>query len=178
MKAINTLEQRIACKQIDIDVASFYQTILLELETLMEDVIGAEESKGFIGMVADHVGAMFHGKYKAQLGDEKMSPEVIAHVLVDLKRRIGGRFSVSTVTPDTIVLQNSLCPFGINVVGKQPLCHMTANVFGKIVSAENGYAAVELNKTIANGDGHCHVVVHLKPQDDHKDVVHEYFGVQ
>ena len=71
MKAINTLEQRIACKQIDIDVASFYQTILLELETLIENVIGTEESKGFIGMVADHVGAMFHGKYKAQLGGRR-----------------------------------------------------------------------------------------------------------
>nr|WP_287009816.1 methanogen output domain 1-containing protein [Alteromonas sp.] len=148
------------------------------METLMEDVIGTEESKGFVGMVADHVGAMFHEKYKAQLGDERMSPEVIAQVLVDLKRRIGGRFSVSAITPDTIVLQNSLCPFGVNVVGKQPLCHMTANVFGKLVSSENGYAAVELNKTIANGDGHCYVVVHLKPQQDQKDVAHEYFGVQ
>ncbi|WP_420934137.1 hypothetical protein ACOJR9_17345 [Alteromonas sp. A081] len=73
----------------------------------MEDVIGTEESKGFVGMVADHVGEMFYEKYKTHLGDEKMPPEVIAQVLVDLKRRIGGKFSLSAITPNTIVLQNS-----------------------------------------------------------------------
>ncbi len=151
--------------------------MLLELEKLMEDVIGTEESKGFVGIVADHVGAMFHEKYKSQLGSDMASPEVIAHVLVDLKRRIGGQFSISSISPESIILQNYKCPFGTNVVGKTPLCNMTANVFGKIAATESGYAAVELNKTIANGDGHCHVVVHLRPLKERRDIAHEYFGV-
>ena len=171
------IEHRIACKHIDMDSESFYLTILLELDRLMEDVIGSEESKGFIGMVADRVGNIFYDKYKSVLDDEVMSPDVIAHVLVDLKRRIGGKFSISDISTDTIVLQNSRCPFGSNVAGKKALCSMTANVFGKITSSETGYAAIELDKTIANGDGHCRVIVHLTPVDTNKELMYEYFSV-
>lgn len=171
------IENRISCKNIEIDSESFYLTILLELDKLMEDVIGSEESKGFIGMVADRVGGIFYDKYKSALDDETMTPDAIAHVLVDLKRRIGGQFTISDISTDAIVLQNSRCPFGSNVVGKKALCSMTANVFGKITSNETGYAAIELDKTIANGDGYCRVIVHMTPIDTNKELMYEYFSV-
>jgi hypothetical protein len=40
---------------------------------------------------------------------------------------------------------------------------MTSNVFGVIAAENLGYAKVELQQTIANGDSGCRVVVHLKP---------------
>lgn len=170
------IANRIACKNIDINASSFHQTILLELEKLLEDVIGYEESKSFISMVADKVGELLYNKYKVEINDEAMTLDTIAHVLVDLKRRIGGRFRVSEVSKNAIVLLNTKCPFGVNVVGKRPLCSMTANVFGKIVSTQFSYAAVELKKTIANGDGHCHIVIHLEPSSDDTGALNEYFG--
>ncbi len=174
--AEQNVAKRIACKNIDIDASSFHQTILLELEKLLEDVIGFEESKSFISLVADKVGEMLYDKYKRELNDEAMTIETMAHILVDLKRRIGGRFRVSEISRNAIVLINTQCPFGVNVVGKRPLCSMTANVFGKIVSTEFSYAAVELKKTIASGDGHCHIVIHLEPHDDEMGGISEYFG--
>ncbi|GMM73576.1 hypothetical protein MTsDn5_35290 [Alteromonas gracilis] len=83
------IANRIACKNIDIDASSFHQIILLELEKLLEDVIGYEESKSFISMVADKVGELLYNKYKVEINDEAMTLDTIAHVLVDLKRRIG-----------------------------------------------------------------------------------------
>lgn len=170
------LTNRIASKNIDLNANSFHQTVLLELEKLLEDFIGREESQSFIGMVADKVGEIFYEQYKRELSEEVLSIETLAHILVDLKRRIGGEFRISEVSPEAIVLMNSRCPFGVNVVGKKPLCNMTANVFGKIVSSELSYAAVELNKTIANGDGYCHVIIHLQPGREDEGIINEYFG--
>lgn len=172
----NSVANRISCKNIDLNGHSFHRTIILELEKLLEDVIGVEESKSFISMVADKVGSLIYEQYKKELNNESLSIETIAHVLVDLKRRIGGEFRISEISKDAIVLLNTKCPFGTNVVNKKPLCNMTANVFGKIVSSELDYAAVELNKTIANGDGHCHVIIHLTPRGDFEGRVNEYFG--
>ncbi len=45
------------------------------------------------------------------------------------------------------------------------MCMMTSNVFGTIAAQNLGYARVDLDKTIANGDKECRVVVHLKPAE-------------
>jgi hypothetical protein len=39
---------------------------------------------------------------------------------------------------------------------------MTSNVFGSIAAENLGYAKVELQQTIAQGDPGCRVVVYLK----------------
>ena len=43
---------------------------------------------------------------------------------------------------------------------------MTSNVFGSIAAENLGYAKVDLQETIAEGDPRCRVVVHLKPTED------------
>ena len=49
-------------------------------------------------------------------------------------------------------------------------------VFG-LVAAENlGYAKVELDETLARGDGRCRVLVHLDPADAAEISGREYFG--
>ncbi len=170
------LTREIASKDISIDGKSFYLSVLIELDKLMEDVIGTEECRGFVGMVADKIGQLFQQQYRQALPDMVMSPLNIAHVLVDLKRRIGGDFSLLSVTPDKIVLHNKRCPFGDAVIQHRSLCAMTANVFGNITSDAMGYAGVELEKTIANGDGHCHIIVHLKPDNVDHESAYEYFS--
>jgi len=43
------------------------------------------------------------------------------------------------------------------------MCMMTSNVFGSIAAQNLGYAKVELQQTIAQGDPGCRVVVYLNP---------------
>ena len=96
-------------------------------------------------------------------------------VLVDLKRRIQGDFFVIEETEDRIVLGNRACPFAEMVVGRPSLCMMTSNVFGHIAAQNLGYAAVDLQRTIARGDPGCRVVVHLRPGPDVPAGAREYF---
>jgi predicted ArsR family transcriptional regulator len=85
---------------------------------------------------------------------------------VDLKRRIQGDFYIIEQDDEKIVLGNRACPFAEKVLGRPSMCMMTSNVFG-VVAAENlGYARVELQETIAEGEPGCRVVVHLRPSSE------------
>jgi predicted ArsR family transcriptional regulator len=99
----------------------------------------------------------------------------VRDVLVDLKRRIQGDFFVVEETEDRIVLGNRACPFGAMVDGRPSLCMMTSNVFGHIASQNLGYAAVDLPRTIAQGDLGCQVVIYLRPGAHVPAAAREYF---
>jgi hypothetical protein len=56
---------------------------------------------------------------------------------------------------------------------------MTSNVFGAIAAENLGYAKVELQQTIARGDGGCRVVVYLRPTPESEAAEgREYFQAQ
>jgi predicted ArsR family transcriptional regulator len=94
---------------------------------------------------------------------------------VDVKRRIEGDFFVIEETEDRIVFGNRACPFGEMVLDRPSLCMMTSNVFGYIAAQNLGYAAVELEETIAEGAPGCRVTVHLRPSDELSLSTREYF---
>ncbi|MCF4097583.1 methanogen output domain 1-containing protein [Maritalea mediterranea] len=100
-----------------------------------------------------------------------MSPTEIAKVCVDLKRRIGGDFYLISASEEELVFGNRRCPFGAAVKDRPSLCMMTSNVFGRITADNLGYARVDLEETIAQGDPGCRVVVRLNK--DNKGEVHE-----
>jgi hypothetical protein len=85
------------------------------------------------------------------LGTKSLSPEQVAAVLVDLKRRIQGDFYVIEADSEHIVLGSRSCPFAEKVVGQTSLCLMTSSVFGGIAADSLGYAKVRLAQTIAEG---------------------------
>nr|WP_240335536.1 methanogen output domain 1-containing protein [Pseudotabrizicola algicola] len=90
-----------------------------------------------------------------------MQDAELGPVLVDLKAKIDGGFRIEEDTASSLVFFNDKCPFGSRVEGRQSLCMMTSNVFGFIASQCKGYAKVELEKTIAAGDGMCRVKLHF-----------------
>ncbi len=155
----------------------FMRTLIRELSGTLQDVIGLEEASGFISVVGQRVGDQINQDYKAALQLPKLSREQVAAVLVDLKRRIHGTFSVIEQDDEKIVLRNDDCPFADKVLDRPAMCMMTSNVFGVIAAENLGYAKVALEKTIALGDGECRVVVYLKPNAvaDAADG-REYFG--
>jgi predicted ArsR family transcriptional regulator len=144
----------------------FLRTLIRELSGTLEDVVGLQEAAGFISVVGQNVGDQLNQQYKAALQVPTLSREQVAHVLVDLKRRIEGDFYVIEESDEKIVFGNRACPFGDKVLNRTSMCMMTSNVFGAIAAENLGYAKVELQQTIAAGFAGCRVVVYLKPTTD------------
>jgi predicted ArsR family transcriptional regulator len=154
-------EDEVAGLDIPIDRDLFLRKLLRELAGTLQDVIGVEEASGFVSIVGQHIGEWMGDEYRKALGVEELSAEQVPAVLVDLKKRIQGDFSVESIDEDRIVLVNRACPFGDKVRDRPSLCMMTSNVFGTITSENLGYAKVALHETIARGDPGCRVVVYL-----------------
>lgn len=153
----------------------FLRKLLRELAGTLQDVVGIEEASGYITVVGRSIGEQIDLEYKKALSVDNLSKEQVAQVLVDLKKRIQGDFFVIEETEDRIVLGNRTCPFGEMVRDRPSLCMMTSNVFGYIAAQNLGYAAVELEETIAEGAPGCRVTVHLRPRDELPLSTREYF---
>lgn len=148
--------------EIPLDRDVFLRDLIRELAGTLEDVVGVEDASGYISVVGQAIGEQIDTAYKKELSLDQLDRQQVGDVLVDLKRRIQGRFFIISEDDEKIVLGNHACPFGDRVIGRPSMCMMTSNVFGYIASQNLGYAKVELAETIANGHSGCRVVVHLK----------------
>jgi predicted ArsR family transcriptional regulator len=154
----------------DVDIALdrdvFMRTLVRELATSLETVVGLQEASGYISLVGQSVGEWINESYTRALAVDRLSRKQVAEVMVDLKQRIRGDFHVIEQDDGRIVLGNRRCPFGDKVLGRASMCMMTSNVFGTVAARNLGYARVELRETIARGDAGCRVVVWLTPDPD------------
>ncbi|MEQ8897123.1 MAG: methanogen output domain 1-containing protein [Roseovarius sp.] len=152
---------------LDIDLArpEFFADIAATLAGELEDTIGLVEASSFVGQVGDELGSSISRRYAEAMNGLPEMPEALAAILSDLKRRIGGNFTVEAVSDTEIVLINSACPFANRVQGRPSLCMMTTNVFGRVVSDARGYARVNIDKAIATGHPGCRVRVSLQDDD-------------
>lgn len=154
----------------------FSRSLIRELAGTLEEVVGLAEASGFISVVGGRIGEQINRDYRAALGVDRLTREQVAEVLVDLKRRIQGDFSVIEESESRIVLANRMCPFADKVIGRPSMCMMTSNVFGRIAADNLGYAKVELAETIALGHAGCRIVVHLEQTPTAEAVAgREYF---
>ena len=159
-------QQLIASLPVSLERDVFIRTLIRELSGTLQDVVGLEESSGFISVVGQRIGEWINAEYRAALQVPQLSREQVADVLVDLKRRIQGDFYVIEQDDEKIVLGNRACPFGDKVKDRPSLCMMTSNVFGVIAAENVGYARVHLEETIAQGARGCRVVLYLKPSEE------------
>jgi predicted ArsR family transcriptional regulator len=156
------MDSAVASATVPLDRDSFLRSLIRELAGTLQDVVGLDEASGFISVVGQNIGQQINHDYKLALNTDSLSREQVADVLVDLKRRIQGDFSVVSQNDSKIVFLNRVCPFAEKVINRPAMCMMTSNVFGSIAADNLGYAKVELQKTIALGAHHCTVVVHLQ----------------
>lgn len=164
---------------VDLDRDAFTKTLIGGVAEVLEELVGTDRAAGFISLVGAKMGAEIRAGYRQKLGEHPFDDATLAGVLVDLKARIRGGFSVESMDADKIVLVNDACPFESSVHGRESLCMMTSNVFGKIASDERGYSKVTLEETIARGNGRCRVVVWLKPTQEAEDAEgREYFNLE
>ena len=148
----------------------FLRTLLRELSGTLQNIVGLEEASGFISIVGQSMGEQINRDYKSALQVSNLSRRQVSDVLFDLKNRINGEFYILEEDDEKIVFGNKKCPFAEKVHDRPAMCMMTSNVFGTIAAENLGYAKVELQETIANGDPGCRVVVYLKPTEESQQV--------
>jgi len=163
--------------EVPLDRDLFMRSLIRELSSVLEDVVGLEHTIGFISMVGQTMGDQIGAHYKEALGASKLTRPQVTEALLDLKHRIAGDFYLITQTDEQITMGCRACPFGDKVLDRRSMCMMTSNVFGTITSQNLGYAKVELAETIAAGDTECLVKVHLTLSDELDQVEgREYFS--
>lgn len=157
-------QKRVEALDVQLERDGFLRSLVRHLSGALQDIVGLNEAAGFVTIVGQRMGDEINTAYRKELGiTETLSREQVGAVLVDLKRRIHGDFYIIDETEEKIVLGNRACPFGDRVLGRPALCMMTSNVFGRIAAENLGYAKVVIDRSIANQDSECRVVVHLRP---------------
>ena len=141
---------------------SFFRSVIRELTTTITDLIGFNEAAGFVSIVGQRVGEEIDRDYRRSHGVPQLDRSQVESTLVDLKHRIGASFEIVESDAQRIVLTNTACPFREDIEGRPALCMMTSNVFGTVTADNLGYARVEIPRSIAEGHGHCRVIVNLK----------------
>lgn len=172
------MDKSVKISEIDLplDRDVFLRNLLGELSATLETIVGMDEAAGFISLVGQHIGDWMNAEYRKALQSEHLNLEQIKDVLVDLKARIQGGFTIESADQSKIVLTNTHCPFADKVIGRPSLCMMTSNVFGTITAENLGYAQVNLEETIAQGSSGCRVVIYLDSEDAHNHAGgREYF---
>jgi len=171
--------QTIPIKQLDVALNPnfFFRNLIRSLSGVLEDVVGLDDASGFISIVGQNIGSEINQAYKGELGVSKLDKDQVAEVLVDLKARIGGDFSLEEQSDDKLVFANNACPFGESVLDRPSMCMMTSNVFGSISAQNLGYAKVVIEEAIATRCNGCRVVVHLDHTEEAESSEgREYFG--
>jgi len=141
----------------------FLQTFILELMHACEQE-GEGHCESLIEHIAKSAGQYFEQTYRDEYDRQgELDRENYIDLILALKNRIGGNFSLASVEPGTITVVNSRCPFGEGVTNFPELCRMTSSVFGGIAARNFGYAKVEIRQSIARKHGGCEVCIHTSP---------------
>jgi two-component system response regulator HydG len=139
----------------------FLQTFVLELMDVYE-AAGLRQAEQLIERIARSAGCFFEEAFRAEYGiNGELSLDGYAELIIGLKNKIGGHFSLVSSAPECIRVATSRCPFGEGVRHSPELCRMTSSVFGGIAARNFGYARVVLEKRIALGDEGCAVAIYL-----------------
>ncbi|MGR8935083.1 MAG: sigma 54-interacting transcriptional regulator [Gammaproteobacteria bacterium] len=138
----------------------FLQTFILELMHACEQE-GGDYCESLIERIAKSAGRYFEQSYRSEFGKTgNLNRENYIDLILGLKNRIGGNFSLASSEPGTVTVVNNRCPFGEGVTNFPELCRMTSSVFGGIAARNFGYAKVEIKHSIARKHGGCEVCIH------------------
>ncbi len=162
---------------IALDRDLFMRRLVASLGHLNEGLLGSDVAGAYIMNVGLSMGAAIEAEYKRFWGISRpFTVDEYAHVIVDLKQKIQGNFSLVSKSADKVVVRTTSCPFDAFVRQSPSLCFMTSAVFGGIAARNFGYAKVVLHRRIALGDDGCFVTVHLqRTPEAEASIGREYF---
>lgn len=148
----------------DLTPTFFLQTFVLELMHAAEQQ-GKTHSEDLIEYIARTAGRFFEETYRDERDiNDELDRDSYIELILGLKNKIGGGFSLESADAHCVRVKNTCCPFGEGVTHFPELCRMTSSVFGGIAARNFGYAKVEIAKSIARKDGGCDVFVYLNPE--------------
>jgi PAS domain S-box-containing protein len=148
---------------IALDRDVFMRRLIASLGHLNEGILGSDVAGAYVMNVGLSMGAAIEAEYKRFWGiDRLFTVDEYAHVIVDLKQKIQGNFSLVSKNEEKVVVRTTSCPFDEFVRQSPSLCFMTSSVFGGIAARNFGYAKSVLHKRIALGDPGCYVSVYLQ----------------
>lgn len=148
---------------IALDRGVFMRRLIAGLGHLNEGILGSDVAGAYVMNVGPSMGAAIEAEYKRYWGiDRSFTVSEYAHVIIDLKQKINGNFSLVSKDDEKVVVRTTSCPFDEFVRQSPSLCFMTSSVFGGIAARNFGYAKTVLHKRIALGDPGCYVSVYLK----------------
>ncbi|MGH8509599.1 MAG: sigma 54-interacting transcriptional regulator [Gammaproteobacteria bacterium] len=154
--------------------SAFLQAFLNEMMRVCDEH-GLSRRDELIEHIGLNAGENFESAYRYEFAlGAPLDAARYADLILGIKNRIGGNFSLASSTKDCVRVVNTRCPFGDRVKDFPELCHMTSSVFGGIAARNFGYAKVELRKRIATHDGMCEVCIHTNPQEATKYAGTEY----
>jgi len=170
----NPVLPNIGSLDIGFDHQGLFSTLVTDMAELLETIAGPEDACAYVSSIAARLGTDIEKRYKTALGLQHLNRNQLVEVLVDLKNRAGGAFFVIEQDEDRVVFGNCACPLGHAAANHPSLCMLTSNIFGRLAANAVGYAAVDLEETIAKGAAGCRVVLHLKRMELGPDT-REYF---
>jgi hypothetical protein len=102
----------IGALDIDFDHHGLFNTLVADLAELLESIAGVEDACAYVSGIAARLGTDIEKQYKVALGVQHLSRDQLIEVLIDLKNRAGGAFSVIERDEDRVVFSNCSCPLG------------------------------------------------------------------
>ena len=151
---------------IKLDREEYLAQLVAELAGILQDMVGLDDASVLVSVAGQNIGSRVDRDYRRALGLRYLDREQVARAIEDLSRCIGGAFELKESDKAHLVYGNTCCPFGEGALNRKALCMMTSNMFGTIAADNLGYAKVCLEKTIAEGEHACRVVIHLDPNDE------------
>lgn len=147
------------------DCESFAAHVVTELAQSLQSILGQSTANLAMSSAATTISHNVTKAYQDGSDTGQLTLDQVRDALIDLSKKVGGSFEVESFDEQQIKLIARSCPFGKSIAGKPALCMITSNVFGRMVADNLGYARVELQNTLADGDRRCRVVIHLTPDD-------------
>lgn len=134
-----------------------FKTIMANIVPFLLQNVQPDKRTEIIREMSKQVETVIWAKYIHELPINKKET---ADISCDVMNRLGGSFSVTTVTEKGYTVLNKNCPWGESGSINPVLCMLTKAVFARIGVRVFTNINVDVKKTIADGDGYCLVEVY------------------
>lgn len=141
-----------------IEAQNEFKTIMTNILPLLLQSINPAKMTEVISQMSGQVEEMIWTRYIHDLPKEITQT---ANISCSVLNKLGGDFSVEEVNEKGYVIRNNKCPWGEHGKINPVLCMMTKAIFARIGIHVYKDVNVDIEKTIAGGDGYCLIKIYM-----------------
>ncbi|HEY9205186.1 MAG TPA: response regulator [Candidatus Methanoperedens sp.] len=158
LRAKHFHDQLIKSKE-KIEAHNEFKTIMANIIPLLLLNMPPDKKTEIIRQMSQQVEGVIWTKYIQDLPTEIAQ---LAEISCSVMNRLGGDFLVEKVSENSYTIKNNKCPWGDYGTLNPVLCMLTRSIFARIGIHVYKDISVDIDKTIAGGDGSCLVEVFLE----------------